>query len=79
MTKKEALKKIIEFLKANKVKVIFDSKVKEGGKCRLYDKNYVIIPSTYDLEKQLSLLLNVVKNLNIEIDEEIKKLIEKYL
>jgi len=79
MTKKEALKKIIELLKANKVKVIFDSKVKEGGKCRLYDKNYVIIPSTYDLEKQLSLLLNVVKNLNIEIDEEIKKLTEKYL
>ena len=79
MTKKEALKKIIELLKTNKVKVIFDSKVKEGGKCRLYDKNYVIIPSTYDLEKQLSLLLNVVKNLNIEIDEEIKKLTEKYL
>jgi|YelNatPaOPRAMG01_1025707.scaffolds.fasta_scaffold00039_96 hypothetical protein len=78
MTKKEVLKKIIELLKANKVKVIFDSKIKEGGQCRLYDKNYVIIPSTYDLEKQLSLLLNVTKNLNLEIDEEIKKLMEKY-
>ncbi|MCX7999242.1 MAG: hypothetical protein N3A69_09890, partial [Leptospiraceae bacterium] len=52
-----SMQKLIQFLKENKVKVIFDSKVKEGGKCRLYEKNYIIIPSTYNLEKKLSILI----------------------
>ncbi|MDW8114484.1 MAG: hypothetical protein RMJ34_06080 [candidate division WOR-3 bacterium] len=79
MTKKEALKKLIQFLKENKVKVIFDSKVKEGGRCRLYEKNYIIIPSTYNLEKKLSILIEAINNLNININEEIKEIIKKYL